>query len=56
MDLGRLLQAGHFQVYTDFMYATSCEQFDQSRSKVEELEKEASLNKKNITATNDKID
>ena len=41
IDLGRLLGAGHYKAYTDFMMVTSSEQHSQVRTKVEQIEKKA---------------
>ena len=37
IDLGRLLKAGHYQAYTDFIMTTSCEQLGQARDKIEAI-------------------
>ena len=55
IDLGRLLKAGHYQAYTDFIMTTSCEQLGQARDKIEAIQTQTTETKKFVTASNDKI-
>ena len=37
IDLGRLLKGQFYNAYTDFVFTTSCEQFNQARLKLQDL-------------------